>query len=107
MPLRLSRAVVGECLGCVDRRVVVAGGSQWSAGASSRQLFVRIPVRPAIIGFAREHFPGLPQVACFDTTFHAGLPDIARVLPIAKELQFTDYRANRLCANLQMIYPTD
>ena len=34
-----------------------------------------------------EHFPGLPQAACFDTTFHAELPAVARVLPIAKELQ--------------------
>jgi acetate kinase len=25
-------------------------------------------------------------VACFDTTFHAGLPDVARILPIPKEL---------------------
>jgi acetate kinase len=40
-----------------------------------------------VIRFAQQHFPGLPQAACFDTAFHAGLPDIARVLPIAKELQ--------------------
>ena len=29
----------------------------------------------------------VPQVACFDTTFHNGLADVAHVLPIAKELQ--------------------
>ena len=29
----------------------------------------------------------MPQAACFDTTFHAELPAVARVLPIAKELQ--------------------
>jgi acetate kinase len=34
-----------------------------------------------------EHFPGLAQVACFDTTFHAALPPRARVLPLPKELQ--------------------
>jgi acetate kinase len=27
-------------------------------------------------------FPGLPQVACFDTAFHHDLPRVARVLPI-------------------------
>ena len=32
-------------------------------------------------------FRGLPQVACFDTTFHADLAEVARVLPISKELQ--------------------
>jgi acetate kinase len=45
------------------------------------------PTALAIIRFAQAHFPGVPQVACFDTQFHAGLPDVARVLPIAKELQ--------------------
>jgi acetate kinase len=39
------------------------------------------------IRFAQEQFPGLPHVACFDTAFHAAMPDVARVLPIAKELQ--------------------
>jgi acetate kinase len=39
------------------------------------------------IGFAQEHFPGLPQVACFDTTFHAAMPDVARVLPIPQDLR--------------------
>jgi acetate kinase len=39
------------------------------------------------IRFAQQHFPGLPQVACFDTTFHAAMPDVARVLPIPRDLQ--------------------
>jgi acetate kinase len=45
------------------------------------------PSALTVIRFAQEHFGGLPQAACFDTTFHAGLPEVARVLPIAKELQ--------------------
>ena len=45
------------------------------------------PAALALIHFAQVHFPGVPQVACFDTQFHAGLPDVARVLPIARELQ--------------------
>jgi acetate kinase len=45
------------------------------------------PAALSVLRFAREHFPGLPQVACFDTSFHAELPDVARVLPIAKELR--------------------
>jgi acetate kinase len=45
------------------------------------------PSALSVIRFVQEHFPGLPQVACFDTTFHADLPDVARVLPIAKQLQ--------------------
>ena len=45
------------------------------------------PAALAMIRAAQQHFPALPQVACFDTQFHAGLPDVARVLPIAKDLQ--------------------
>jgi acetate kinase len=45
------------------------------------------PAALSVIRFAREHFPDVPKVACFDTTFHAELPAIARILPIARELQ--------------------
>jgi acetate kinase len=48
---------------------------------------LHIPSALSVIRLAREHFPGLPQAACFDTTFHAELPEVARVLPISKELQ--------------------
>ena len=48
---------------------------------------LHIPAALSVIRFAQEHFPGLPQVACFDTTFHAELAEVARVLPISKELQ--------------------
>ena len=49
---------------------------------------LHIPSALSVVRFAQEHFPELPQAACFDMTFHAGLPDVARVLPIARELQF-------------------
>ncbi len=45
------------------------------------------PAALAVIHFAQAHYPGVPQVACLDTQFHVGLPDVARVLPIARELQ--------------------
>jgi acetate kinase len=48
---------------------------------------LHIPSALSIIRFAQERFPGLPQVACFDTTFHTEMPEVARVLPIAKELR--------------------
>ena len=41
----------------------------------------------AVIRYARERFPGTPNVACFDTAFHAGMPPVARVLPIARQLR--------------------
>jgi acetate kinase len=48
---------------------------------------LHIPSALSVIRFAQEHFPQLPQAACFDTTFHAELPDVARVLPISRELR--------------------
>ena len=48
---------------------------------------LHVPGALALIRFAMAHFPGVAQVACFDTQFHVGLPDVARVLPIARKLQ--------------------
>ena len=48
---------------------------------------LHMPAALSVVRFAREHFPGLAQVVCFDTTFHAGLPDVSRVLPIARTLR--------------------
>jgi acetate kinase len=45
------------------------------------------PSALAVIEFAGEHFPGVPQAACFDTAFHAGLPEAARTLPIPAEFR--------------------
>jgi len=55
--------------------------------AASAFAPLHIPSALSVIHFAQVHFPGLPQAACFDTTFHAELPAVARVLPIAKEFQ--------------------
>jgi acetate kinase len=42
---------------------------------------------PALAGIAavRDARPGLPAVACFDTAFHAGLPDAAATYPLPRE----------------------
>ena len=34
-----------------------------------------------------KRFPDLPQVACFDTTFHRDLPQVARLLPIPRRYE--------------------
>lgn len=44
------------------------------------------PAALAVIRGAREQFPDIPHIACFDTAFHADLPDVARVLPLPKAL---------------------
>ncbi len=45
------------------------------------------PLALSVIRFAQEHFPQLPQVACFDTAFHAGLPNVAHHPAIPQELR--------------------
>jgi acetate kinase len=48
---------------------------------------LHVPASLALIHAAQDRYPQLPQVACFDTAFHATLPEIARTLPIARELR--------------------
>lgn len=45
------------------------------------------PASLSLIRSAQCEYPKLPQVACFDTTFHLTLPDVARLLPIDRTLQ--------------------
>jgi acetate kinase len=46
---------------------------------------LHIPPALDVIRFAEKNFPGTPQIACFDTAFHAEMPDVARVLAIPNE----------------------
>jgi acetate kinase len=48
---------------------------------------LHIPAALDVIHFARANFPGLPQAACFDTSFHADMPDVARTLPLPNALR--------------------
>jgi acetate kinase len=43
-----------------------------------------LPGEIGLIEIFRARHPGLPQVACFDTTFHAGMPRLAQLLPIPR-----------------------
>lgn len=45
------------------------------------------PAALAMIAQAQARFPGVPQVACFDTGFHADMPDVAAVLPLPRALR--------------------
>jgi len=43
-----------------------------------------LPREIALIDGFSEGFQGIPQIACFDTTFHKDLPHIAQLLPIPR-----------------------
>ena len=53
---------------------------------------LHMPPALSVIRFARQHFDKIPQIACFDTAFHADLPEIARVLPLPRELRSESIR---------------
>ncbi len=47
---------------------------------------LHMPFALTILRAASAQFSGLAQIACFDTAFHTGLPDVARILPLPKAL---------------------
>jgi acetate kinase len=45
------------------------------------------PYNLAAIEAAFERLPGVPQVACFDTSFHRGQPAVAELIPLPRDLR--------------------
>jgi acetate kinase len=45
---------------------------------------LHLPVQIELIEAISRHYPDLAQVACFDTAFHAGVPEVARRLPLPR-----------------------
>ena len=41
-----------------------------------------LPLEIKLIEIFQQHYPRLPQIACFDTAFHHTLPRVAKILPI-------------------------
>jgi acetate kinase len=44
------------------------------------------PYNLGAIEAVSERLPGVPQVACFDTSFHRGQPAVAEVIPLPREI---------------------
>lgn len=62
-------------------RAVMAGLESASAYAP-----LHVPTALAVVRATQARFPGIPQVACLDTAFHAGLPEETRTLPVDRAL---------------------
>lgn len=45
------------------------------------------PYNLAAIEAVADRLPGVPQVACFDTSFHRGQPAVAEIVPLPKEIR--------------------
>ena len=78
---------------------VVHGGARFKAptivtAEVLRELYQLVPLAPlhqphnlAAIEAVCERLPGIPQVACFDTSFHRGQPAVAELIPLPSELR--------------------
>jgi len=87
----------GRRLAAVGHRVV-HGGLDYSRptrvdAATLARLERYVPLAPlhqphnlTAIRILMEHTPGLPQVACFDTAFHSGKPELARRFALPEAL---------------------
>jgi acetate kinase len=47
---------------------------------------LHLPHQMAMIEAVAAHFPHLPQVACFDTAFHSGMPELAQRFALPQKL---------------------
>jgi acetate kinase len=47
---------------------------------------LHVPSQVALIESVAQHYPNLPQVACFDTAFHWQMPEIARRFALPRDL---------------------
>jgi acetate kinase len=78
---------------------VVHGGARFKGPAVvtpqvMEALRALIPLAPlhqphnlAAIDAVRELLPGIPQVACFDTSFHRGQPAVAELVPLPRAIR--------------------
>lgn len=48
---------------------------------------LHMPSELSLIQLVKKHFPDLPQVACFDTSFHQTIPEKARIFGIHRDLE--------------------
>jgi acetate kinase len=46
-----------------------------------------LPAEIALVEAVAQRSPGLPQIACFDTAFHARMPRVARLLALPRRLE--------------------
>jgi acetate kinase len=46
-----------------------------------------LPAELGLVKHFTECYPGVPQIACFDTAFHRHLPRVAKVLPIPRRYE--------------------
>ncbi len=99
----LDKRVGLKAVAAVGHRVVHGGTRYTEAHRVTAELVhelkrlspldpAHLPGEIALIEVFARRFPGLPQVACFDTAFHHDLPRVAQLLPVPRRYQAAGVR---------------
>lgn len=94
----IEENVGGEKLGAVGHRIVHGGPKYSEAQIITSEMAEELtrlkpfdpehlPEEILLTEAFQQRFPGLPQVACFDTAFHHDLPRVAQILPIPRRYE--------------------
>ena len=91
----IARRAGAEAVAAIGHRVVHGGPKYSEPQRITREVLAELrrlspydpehlPAEIRLIEAFTERYPGLPQVACFDTAFHRDMPRAARILPIPR-----------------------
>ena len=92
-----------EAVTAIGHRIVHGGPKYFEPQRITTELVVELhrlsafdpehlPEEISLVEAFHRTFPDLPQVACFDTAFHHGLPRVARLLPIPRRYEAAGVR---------------
>ncbi|MGO8745804.1 MAG: hypothetical protein ACLQNE_07420 [Thermoguttaceae bacterium] len=95
---RLEEIIGRDAVGAVGHRVVHGGPNYLKPHRVTPQLLAdlrsvspyapeHLPIQIELIETIQAWRPALPQVACFDTAFHADMPRVAKMLPIPRRFE--------------------
>jgi acetate kinase len=97
-PLLEQVAGTGKKIAAIGHRIVHGGPRYIASTKVTPELLSELkrispfdpehlPAEIALIEAFERRFPGLPQIACFDTSFHRDLPRVSRILPIPRKYE--------------------
>jgi len=94
----LMNRLAGMKFRAVGHRVVHGGATYRKSQRVDRAMLTELrrlrafdpehlPGEIALMELLAEKFPGIPQIACFDTAFHSAMPRVAKLLPIPRRYE--------------------
>jgi acetate kinase len=95
---RLEKLLGNNRVECVGHRIVHGGPRYHAAQRVTSDILAELrrmesfdpehlPAEIELIEAFAKLWPSIPQVACFDTAFHAHMPRVAQILPVPRRLE--------------------